>query len=51
MVLDRWLHAGAVVIDDSRLRMDPDVPLVVTEVNPHVGAEASSHTIARPFRQ
>jgi aspartate-semialdehyde dehydrogenase len=29
-------HAGAVVIDDSSaFRMDPDVPLVVTEVNPH----------------
>jgi aspartate-semialdehyde dehydrogenase len=29
-------HAGAAVIDDSSaFRMDPDVPLVVTEVNPH----------------
>ena len=29
-------RAGAVVIDDSSaFRMDPDVPLVVTEVNPH----------------
>ena len=31
------VHAGAVVIDDSSaFRMDPQVPLVVTEVNPHV---------------
>jgi aspartate-semialdehyde dehydrogenase len=29
-------RAGAIVIDDSSaFRMDPDVPLVVTEVNPH----------------
>jgi aspartate-semialdehyde dehydrogenase len=29
-------RAGALVIDDSSaFRMDPDVPLVVTEVNPH----------------
>ena len=32
----RFAGAGAVVIDNSSAwRMDPDVPLVVSEVNPH----------------
>jgi aspartate-semialdehyde dehydrogenase len=34
------VHAGAIVIDDSSaFRMDPQVPLVVTEVNPHALAQ------------
>ena len=37
----RFAEAGAVVIDNSSAwRMDPDVPLVVSEVNPHAIAEA-----------
>ncbi len=36
----RAARAGAVVIDNtSHFRMDPDVPLVVPEVNPHAVAE------------
>lgn len=42
--------AGAVVVDNSSAwRMDPDVPLVVTEVNPHViAALPSKGIIANP---
>jgi aspartate-semialdehyde dehydrogenase len=41
--------AGCVVIDNSSLfRMDPDVPLVVSEVNPHAIAEARKGIIANP---
>ena len=37
----RFAAAGAVVVDNSSaFRMDPDVPLVVAEVNPHAIAEA-----------
>src|SRR5258706_7233922 len=36
----RVAAAGAVVIDNSSAwRMDPDVPLVVSEVNPHAAAQ------------
>ena len=32
----KFAEAGAVVVDNSSaFRMDPDVPLVVSEVNPH----------------
>ena len=41
--------AGAVVIDNSSAwRMDPDVPLVVSEVNPHVLATIPKGIIANP---
>jgi aspartate-semialdehyde dehydrogenase len=42
------VRAGAVVIDDSSaFRMDPQVPLVVTEVNPHA-LEQHQGIIAHP---
>jgi len=45
----RFAEAGAVVIDNSSAwRMDPDVPLVVSEVNPHAIAEARRGIIANP---
>ncbi|WP_127818834.1 aspartate-semialdehyde dehydrogenase [Microbacterium sp. CPCC 204701] len=45
----RFAEAGAVVIDNSSAwRMDPDVPLVVSEVNPHAIAEAEKGIIANP---
>lgn len=41
--------AGAVVIDNSSgWRMDPDVPLVVSEVNPHAAANRPKGIIANP---
>ncbi|MFY9232821.1 MAG: aspartate-semialdehyde dehydrogenase, partial [Candidatus Nanopelagicales bacterium] len=41
--------AGAVVIDNSSAwRMDPDVPLVVSEVNPHAIADMRKGIIANP---
>lgn len=41
--------AGAVVIDNtSHYRMDPDVPLVVPEVNPHAMKEMKKNIIANP---
>ena len=41
--------AGAVVIDNSSAwRMDPDVPLVVSEVNPHALARIPKRIIANP---
>jgi aspartate-semialdehyde dehydrogenase len=41
--------AGAVVIDNSSAwRMDPEVPLVVAEVNPHAAAERPKGIIANP---
>jgi aspartate-semialdehyde dehydrogenase len=41
--------AGAVVIDNSSAwRMDPDVPLVVSEVNPHAAAQRPKGIIANP---
>ncbi|MEU7384215.1 aspartate-semialdehyde dehydrogenase [Streptomyces sp. NPDC042207] len=40
---------GAVVIDNSSAwRMDPDVPLVVSEVNPHAIADRPKGIIANP---
>ncbi|WP_166875921.1 MULTISPECIES: aspartate-semialdehyde dehydrogenase [unclassified Salinibacterium] len=45
----RFAAAGAIVIDNSSAwRMDPDVPLVVSEVNPHAIAEAKKGIIANP---
>lgn len=45
----RFAEAGAIVIDNSSAwRMDPDVPLVVSEVNPHAIAEARKGIIANP---
>ena len=41
--------AGAVVIDNSSAwRMDPEVPLVVAEVNPHAAADRPKGIIANP---
>ena len=41
--------AGAVVIDNSSAwRLDPDVPLVVSEVNPHAAANRPKGIIANP---
>jgi aspartate-semialdehyde dehydrogenase len=45
----RVAAAGAVVIDNSSAwRMDPDVPLVVSEVNPHAAADRPKGIIANP---
>lgn len=45
----RFAEAGAVVIDNSSAwRMDPDVPLVVSEVNPHATANPPKGIIANP---
>src|SRR6202012_2350713 len=44
----RFVEAGAVVIDNSSaFRRDPDVPLVVSEVNPHA-LEGHHGLIANP---
>ncbi len=45
----KYAAAGAVVIDNSSAwRMDPDVPLVVSEVNPHAISEMRKGIIANP---
>ncbi len=45
----RFAEAGATVIDNSSAwRMDPDVPLIVSEVNPHAIREARKGIIANP---
>jgi aspartate-semialdehyde dehydrogenase len=45
----RFAAAGVLVIDNSSgFRMDPDVPLVVSEVNPHAIVEARKGIIANP---
>ena len=45
----RFAKAGVTVIDNSSgFRMDPDVPLVVSEVNPHAIADARKGIIANP---
>ena len=45
----RFAEAGAMVIDNSSaFRMDPDVPLVVSEVNPEAIKEARKGIIANP---
>jgi len=46
---DRFAAAGAVVIDNSSAwRNDPEVPLVVSEVNPHAIDECPRGIIANP---
>ena len=48
-IAGRYTAAGAVVIDNSSAwRMDPDVPLVVSEVNPHAIAQMRKGIIANP---
>lgn len=48
-IAPRFAAAGAIVIDNSSAwRMDPDVPLVVSEVNPEAIAEATKGIIANP---
>ena len=45
----RFAEAGVTVIDNSSAwRRDPDVPLVVAEVNPHALAEVRTGIIANP---
>ncbi len=45
----KFAAAGAIVIDNSSAwRLDPDVPLVVSEVNPHAIDEARKGIIANP---
>ena len=45
----RFAAAGVLVIDNSSgWRMDPDVPLVVSEVNPHAITQATKGIIANP---
>ncbi|WP_159620935.1 aspartate-semialdehyde dehydrogenase [Ruania rhizosphaerae] len=45
----RFAEAGAVVVDNSSAwRMDPDVPLVVSEVNPEAIDQAPKGIIANP---
>jgi aspartate-semialdehyde dehydrogenase len=45
----RFAAAGATVVDNSSaFRMDPDVPLVVSEVNPDAVADARKGIIANP---
>jgi aspartate-semialdehyde dehydrogenase len=45
----RFAAAGATVIDNSSaFRMDPDVPLIVSEVNPEAVGEARKGIIANP---
>jgi len=45
----KFAAAGAVVIDNSSaFRMDPDVPLVVSEVNGHLAADPPKGIIANP---
>ena len=44
-----YAAAGAIVIDNSSAwRMDPDVPLIVSEVNPHAISEMRKGIIANP---
>ena len=45
----RFADAGAIVVDNSSAwRMDPDVPLVVSEVNPETIVDARKGIIANP---
>ncbi len=45
----RFTDAGVIVIDNSSAwRMDPDVPLVVAEVNPHTLAHLPKGIVANP---
>ncbi len=48
-IAPKYAAAGAVVIDNSSAwRMDPDVPLIVSEVNPHAIGEMRKGIIANP---
>ncbi|WP_033292983.1 aspartate-semialdehyde dehydrogenase [Amycolatopsis jejuensis] len=45
----RFAAAGAIVVDNSSaFRLDPDVPLIVSEVNPEAVKEARKGIIANP---
>jgi aspartate-semialdehyde dehydrogenase len=45
----RFAAAGVLVIDNSSAwRMDPDVPLIVSEVNPHALEEVKKGIVANP---
>jgi aspartate-semialdehyde dehydrogenase len=45
----KYAAAGAIVIDNSSAwRMDPDVPLVVSEVNPHALSDIPKGIVANP---
>jgi len=45
----RFAAAGVLVIDNSSgFRMDPEVPLVVSEVNPHAISQATKGIVANP---
>jgi aspartate-semialdehyde dehydrogenase len=45
----RWAAAGATVVDNSSAwRMDPDVPLVVSEVNPEALRDIRKGIVANP---
>jgi len=49
LLAPRFAEAGAVVVDNSSAwRMDPDVPLVVSEVNPDAVRQARRGIIANP---
>ena len=49
VIAPRFADAGAVVVDNSSAwRMDPDVPLVVSEVNGNRIANAPKRIIANP---
>ena len=46
---EKFANAGAIVIDNSSAwRLDPEVPLVVSEVNPHAIDQAVKGIIANP---
>src|SRR6185369_3389974 len=48
-VAPRFASAGAIVIDNSSAwRRDPDVPLVVSEVNPHALRSIPKGIVANP---
>jgi len=48
-IAPRIAEAGATVVDNSSAwRMDPDVPLVVSEVNPHALAHIPKGIVANP---
>ncbi len=49
LLAPKYAAAGAIVIDNSSAwRMDPDVPLIVSEVNPHALADVRKGIIANP---
>jgi aspartate-semialdehyde dehydrogenase len=48
-IAERYAEGGAIVVDNSSAwRMDPDVPLVVSEVNPQAVRDARKGIIANP---